>query len=783
MESGGNINEITGGTVAAGTLDSGGATIGGNVALTNANSIAALGAFALHGNFALDDSGALTLAGQLATPGTVTLTDPLSITESTGAIAAATLNASDPSGDIRLGNANRVAALGTLLAGGAILFRNTGNLAIAGPVGTPGIVTLEDDGNIAETTGGITAGTLNSGGTSIGGDVLLGNANAIATLGGFTVAAGHTLALDDAGPLVIAGPVVAPFASFTAAGIAIAGSIDAASLLALASTGNITETTGGVTAGTLSSGGATIGGDVALNNANHIGTLGGFDAAGGLALADQTPLVIAAPVSLGGTLALLDTGAITQTGGSISAAALTSDGGTVGGRVSLLRPGNLIPVLGNFAAPAGLALADAGALDLTGNIFSGTAAFNLAVSGAVTQTGGKIGAGTLNAAGSEISLGRANAISRLGNIATDTLFVNGVTAITGPLVANDATVVAPGDLALSGAASVARELSLSSGGNITQAAGAGPLHIGSGIFNAAGSISLSGTTEATDQLALLAGGEILHGAGVLDAGTLAGAAKGLASFAATTDIGTLASFLIRDGSFSLDNAGTLALVGPLSANSVNMTVQGALALQGSGGGGLFITGSDAPVNVFTPRPGDSIISVTPGANGAAPAVVQTGVFYVNAGPNAAQYPGGDGPATLFLSTTPDGTIRFAPAPPLSNGLYGPAIDLEASVGDTGTITGNVDLLRVVVLSATFVDLTGFLDEIGGEPAAQKGIVTPKPDPNLRFNACPISSVNCTILPIESLPAVNPLQNFDIQQRKKRKLNHNIQLPGIATRDF
>ncbi len=783
LESGGNITEAAGGTLAVGTLDSGGATIAGNVSLSNANSIAALGGFALRGNFALNDSSSLTLAGLLATPGTVTLTDPLGIAESTGAIAAATLNASDPSGDIRLGNANSVAALGTLAASGTIVFRNIGGLALTGPIATPGTVTLEDDGNITETTGAITAGTLDSGGTSIGGDVALANANAIATLGGFTVASGHTLALGDTGPLTITGPVVATYASFTAAGIAIAGSIDAAGQLALAGTGNVTETTGGVTAGTLSSGGATIGGDVALNNANHIGTLGGFAATGGLALADQAPLVIAAPVSLGGTLALLDTGAITQTGGSIVAAALTSDGGTVGGRVSLLRPGNLIPVLGNFAAPAGLALADAGPLDLAGNIFTGTDAFNLAVGGAITQTAGKIGAGTLNAAGSEIDLARANAIGRLGNIATDTLFVDGVAAITGPLSANDATVVAPGDLALSGAAAITHELSLSSGGNITQTAGTGPLHIGNGTFSATGSISLSGTTQATDQLALLAGGEILHTAGVLDAGTLAGAAAGLASFAAGTDIGTLGSFLIRNGVFNLDNAGPLTLVGPLSANSVSMTVQGTLALQGSPGGGLFITGSDAPINVFTPRPGDSVISVTPGANGAAPAVVQTGLFYVNAGPDAADYPGGNGPATLFLSATPAGTINFAPAPPLSVGLFGPAVDLEADVGSTGTIAGNVDLLRVVVLNATFVNLTGFLDEIGGEPAAQKGIVTPKPDPNLRFNACPISSVNCTILPIESLPAANPLQNFDIQQRKKRKLNHNIQLPGIATRDF
>jgi hypothetical protein len=44
-------------------------------------------------------------------------------------------------------------------------------------------------------------------------------------------------------------------------------------------------------------------------------------------------------------------------------------------------------------------------------------------------------------------------------------------------------------------------------------------------------------------------------------------------------------------------------------------------------------------------------------------------------------------------------------------------------------------------------------------------------------------VNCTILPIESLPAGDPLENFDISQRKHRKLNNSVQLPGVATRDF
>jgi hypothetical protein len=151
---------------------------------------------------------------------------------------------------------------------------------------------------------------------------------------------------------------------------------------------------------------------------------------------------------------------------------------------------------------------------------------------------------------------------------------------------------------------------------------------------------------------------------------------------------------------------------------------------------------------------------------------QTGNFNIN----TANGP----PGTLFLYVD-DGAIQFAAAP---DELFAPFINLEIS-DPGGVIAGNVNLDRLVILDAATksVQLTGTLDGLQGQAAASKGIVDPFPRPEFQFNACPIGSVNCTILPIESLPPGNPLENFDLTQRKRKKLDKNVHLPGVATRDF
>ena len=340
---------------------------------------------------------------------------------------------------------------------------------------TPGTLALRGAGNITETTGTISAATLDSVG-AINGNVALGNANSIATVGGFTVAAGHALYLNDAGPVVLAGPVAAPTATFSASAIGISGGVDVDGLLAFESPGDVTETSGVITAGTLSSNGTDIGGNVSLNNGNDIATLGGFSANGGLTLNDQAPLQIAGNVALGGALALSGSGDINQTAGSITAAELLSDGG-VNGAVALLQPGNVIPVLGAFAAAGELSMNDTGPLALTGDIFTGANALKTSPpAGPSRSKAASSPPALVNATAPEVTLGDANAIGNLGAVSTDHLLVNGVAAITGPITANNATVTSPGDLALSGPVAVSNALVLGAAGNLTQTAGTGPVN-------------------------------------------------------------------------------------------------------------------------------------------------------------------------------------------------------------------------------------------------------------------------------------------------------------------
>jgi hypothetical protein len=152
-------------------------------------------------------------------------------------------------------------------------------------------------------------------------------------------------------------------------------------------------------------------------------------------------------------------------------------------------------------------------------------------------------------------------------------------------------------------------------------------------------------------------------------------------------------------------------------------------------------------------------------------ITQTGVFDINTA---------DGPAANLFLYLVGGSAAFA----TSGALYAPTTNLE--INDSGgSISGNVVLERLVILNALTqsVELTGQLDGVGGQAAASKGFVDPFPEADFRFNACPIGSVNCTILPIETLPQGNPLENFDLSQRKRSKLNKNVHLPGVATRDF
>uniref|UniRef100_UPI00047C9D88 beta strand repeat-containing protein n=1 Tax=Acidocella facilis TaxID=525 RepID=UPI00047C9D88 len=778
----------------------------GNFTLADTQPLTITGPISTSGGLVLRSAGAITQASALSgqqvslTGSTLTLAAPITagmlaltasngVSETTGSINAtlltgnisgdATLDAASNSigtlanfsatGTLRLRDAGALSQAGGLSAGNAILTSN--GLNLAGSVLVPGSLLLASTGSVLQSGGAVSTGTLSSLGT-VQGDIIMAQPGNLLPVVNDLAATG-AIDLTSAAVLAQTGALSAGTVTLNAPSLALNGVLDAGGALQLnggsaSEGGNAAITTALLTTGT----GSLSGGAVLNNGANRIDQLGNFTAVGGLAMADGTPLAISAPVALGGTLALWDASSITQTGGSITAAALTSDGGTIGGNARFGQPGNLVPVLGAFAATGLVQLTTGTPLTLSGDITAGQA-LNLASGGAIGQSGGLVSTPVFNAVASAISLS-GTAITQLGNVtASGDVSIANVNELAGTLSAQNATLGAAGGFTSSGTARIGNSLKLTANGAVVQTGGS--ISAATATISAP-SITLSGATDITGALALQASGEILHLAGSLDAGTLSGTAGQLADFTGPGDIATLGSFLMPGGTFLLNDSEALTLLGPLVANVASITASGALTLEGNPAGGLFLSGSTISSTATQPRTGIDSVLVS-----SDPSIVSTGTFYIDSGPNLAAYLGNASPvAALFMRLGGSGSIALAPTPGL---LDAPNTDLVLASGPAGVITGNINVLHLEVVSAASTDMTGSIGSITGPTAAGNGSAFPFPQPGYRFNTCPIGSVNCTILPIAGLPQASPLQNFDLSPRKRKKLDKNVPQPGVAARDF
>ncbi len=767
-----------------------------------ASQISASGAVALNSTGTLDQSGTLTGQSVSLTGTSLTLNAPVNtgtlalaasngVSETGGGLNATTLTGSVSGNAVLNGAVNNIGTLanftdnGTLILTDSAALMQAGSLSatnaalsaaglnFTGSVTTPGTLALASSNGVSQSGGSVNAGVLSSLGTVSGNIIMTQAANQFPDVQ--NLAATGVIELTSSTGLGQTGLLSASGVTLTAPSLAFNGTLSTSGALQL-NGGSASEGAGAVIdASLLTTGGGSLSGNAVFNNgANNIAVLSYFTANGGLTLADGAALAISGPVSLGGTLALWDASNITQTAGSITAAALTSDGGAIGGNAVFGQSGNLIPVLGAFAAGGNLQLNTGSALNVAGNVTTG-GTLSLYSGGAISQSNGLITTPWLNAGASAIDLGGTD-IGLLGNVsAGGDVNIANAGGLAGTLTAQDATLGSNGGFTSSGDARI---------GNALYITAAGPVVQTGGDFSAATatitapSITLSGATDISNGLALRASGDIVHESGSLNAATLTGTAGRLAEFGAATDIGTLGSFLMGGGTFMLDNDAPLTLTGPLVANVASITAAGALVLDGSADGGLFLSGGTASSTATKPRTGvDSILAVT----GGNPSITQSGTFYIDSGPNLTAYLGNATPlATLFMSLASSGAIAIAASPGI---LEAPNTDLVLAAGAAGVITGNVNVLHLEVLSAKSVDMTGFIASITGPTAAGNGSAFPFPQPGYRFNACPIGSVNCTILPIEGLPQANPLENFDISPRKRRKLDKNVTLPGVAARDF
>lgn len=361
------------------------------VTLTNAgNAINDLAwAQTTSGGVAFGQTNGFQISGPVLGSGqTVSLTSLNgAITQTSGSINAGTLNAS-AAGTLTLNQGNNVDRLGVISTGGSFLFRDvtgfdlTGNITAASQV-----VMLAQGGSINQTGGIITANDINAMASV---DLLLGGANQINAIS--ALSAGNDLLYRQVGDLSVP-------------------TISAAGTVSLYSTTGDISQTGTITADTLTLG---AGGDITLGQ-NFVSRLGRIEAGGDFTAAhagglSSGALELTDDITVGGTMVLTNPGAITQTGGAITAANLNL---TTAG---VLTATGANAVTGNTWLTAADATFNADG-DLTVQVNT-TGSATITSTGAVTIDG--VGAST----GDTLNIQAANGISQGAQTLTFTNFGN-----------------------------------------------------------------------------------------------------------------------------------------------------------------------------------------------------------------------------------------------------------------------------------------------------------------------------------------------------------------------
>jgi len=635
---------LNGGAIAGAGVVTAGAITGSatSLSLTNtANSLPVLGPFAATGGgLALTTSTALTLAGTVSAAGAVTL-DATSISipvtaqllapgrvvtlisdtgvSGLGAVTAGVINADGGTGAVDLQNiGNAIAGLGDLDAGTVIALFSTqplsitglveapdgvaitaagltvtgtgtvrattagadvaltaagGDLALAGTVTAPDRVDLFATGTLSQTGGSVTGGVVSAQGTVL----TQAGGSLTANLGDLEILAGSA-SLDGT---VQANAVGADLRIETTAGdLGLGGTIAADRLLTLIASGDLVQSAGSVSGGTVS---AAAGSAVTQNAGSLSSTVGSLQISG-------------ASVSLGGTVGsardlkvTATTGALALGGGATAArdAFLTAEtlGLTIGGSlaardVALTASGGVAPVpgapvagrditiTGGITAARTLTITAQGAATAPGTLKGGVLKADV-LTGATGGDASFTGANEIIvlgpfAAGSLLRLDNARALRVAGaNSATGTIALK----VTGALVLDAGlpfTLDAP-----------ALELSATS---ITQPAGA--IRTGLLTAKATGGISLDQPLNEIGALGAQAGADVV----VVTAGGLAiGADVTGANVTLTANGGDIEQTAGRIG---WTGTATLTALGAIGQTGGTLDGGATGVLTGSAGGGV-----------------------------------------------------------------------------------------------------------------------------------------------------------------------------------------------------
>ena len=614
----------------------------------------------------------------------------------TGIITAGTLVGGANSAALTSGNS--VGSLGSFTSSAGFALADTVPLAIIGPVTDPTSIALTDTGGaITEALGGggsLTTGLLTGSSTS---SAQFANTNAVTRLGSFAATGGFTLV--NTGPLTVSGPVTGgPRVDITDTAVVKLTGPMTATVVGLTATGSaLTETGAGViNAGTLFGRAHS----ATLGKLNTVGTLDTFKTTSGFLLDDSTGLDIAGLVSApSATVSLTANGALTESSGSIDAATLAGSATSAS-----LGNANTVGTLGTFTTTSGFLLNDTTGLEIAGLVSAPSGTVSLVTNGALTETGGRIDAGTLAGSATSAQLTNGNTIGTLGSFsAPDGLTLDDVQSllVTGP--------VDPSSIAITD----------------TQ------------------SITLAGNVSASNVSLIAQNGGIGQTAGTLTAGTLTGRAATGAQFGGISPgvalVGTLGSFSVGSGSFVLADSESLTVAGPLSAPYFQVVAPGQITLANA-----TITTTGVPIGAQgggTPAAPGSFFQVTP--LGGVGSFVQTGVATIQ---------GLDGTqATVRIDVPGAAAILLAD-------LAAPGADIVLA-SPAGSLLGNLFADNLLVIG-TFgsSNLFGSIRGVTTPAAAALGQIEPAVNRAYLFNGCVIASPTCGGAPghVGDLPTTSTL---------------------------
>ncbi|MGG5820953.1 filamentous hemagglutinin N-terminal domain-containing protein [Falsiroseomonas sp. HW251] len=767
----------TDGIVAAGTLKASATATGGAVTLNNAaNEIAAIGNVTADTTIALASSVGTTIAGTLSAPNGVEVVS--------GAAGAAALSLT---GSV------------TAATGPVLLKASVGALTLKGPVtaGDTSTVSLLAAGGLTHASGDVQggavvmqagAGTLDLAGSSVtskatdvtlsGATVTLGStvtserdlfvtAGAGASSLGGTITAGRLLSVDAAGDLAVPGTLEAASASVVVKGAL--SQIAAGSITTTATDADLSLTGASLSiAGTLDSARdivlATTAGDATLN--------GGITAAGLLSASTKAGAIkvtSASGVLQGAGVTLTADGALTQTAGSITATATDRDLGISGASLGLSGPLNsgraitLKATAGDATLNGTIKAAGLLSVDATGGgIASGGAlqgaSMTLQATGLVNQTGGTatttsgtlaisggsvtIG-GTLDSQGAITLAGTSGAVSVAGNAtAVGLLSATAATTLTtsGTLEGAGVTLSATGAFEqLSGAGS---KITSSGAANTLSIAGAGITvagvlqSAGAIAFTGSGAYALGGTVTATGALSA-SGASALTLKGVLQGAEVTLKSTGAISQTGGTLKGT--GIALEAGGLFDQAAGSIASTGAandLLITSAGTKIAGTLTSDRDiffKGGGLYELGGSVTATRSLLAPFASGMTLTGALKGGDVTFIATGTVEQTSGTVTSTSATGDlvlrgATTTLGAGLSAGRDLEITGVGVTVSGTASAGRDIRATATGALSASGTLTATRDLSLTAEAGTLTvsGSATATNGQATLRTGTAAPDP---------------------------------------------------------